>query len=67
MIILNSVISLLAELGVKISFLIGLYMVSEKLALIVLGLSVIKFIAEVQIAREQNRKMQELFSEGEKL
>lgn len=67
MILLNSIISLASEIGMNITILIAIAMIDVKLAFITAGLRVIKFIADVQILRENQKALQQLFDKGEEL
>lgn len=64
---INSAISLLSEIGIYLCVLIAIWMASPELGMTVLGLYVIRWIAEVMIRREQDKKIQELFENAERL
>lgn len=67
MIFLNSVISLLADLGINLCIAIGLWMVNPKLGATTLGLYAVLIVSNALIQHERNKAMKELFEKSERL
>lgn len=67
MIFLNSLIAMVADLGVRLCILIAVWMVNSKLGATTLGLYTIMNVADFLIKREYNKKMKELLEQSEKL
>ena len=67
MILINSIIAILADLGVKICIFMGLWMINGKLGATALGLQAIMLVADYLIARENQKNLQKLIEQSQKL
>lgn len=67
MILMNSIILFLADFGMTLCTLIGLFMINSQLGAIATGLYVIKNVAELLIVKEQERQWKEMLDKAEKL